>query len=317
VRLNAGAGPGPAGGPSTPPPPPPRGSSPHPPPPTPPKSITIITAITVALATAFPGALGRLAPAGEGLAAILMQVGLGMAQAHTHPTPSPPPPDTHVGRLTLCGRHAASAWRTDPLTPLASRLPSQTPPPINLAARRRSAQSLGPATPRPPHLHPASLLPISRRPPAPQVFFAAVGASANVSLVVRTAPVLFAFSALALSAHLALLLGLGRLLGFSRRDLLIASNANIGGPSTVAGAACPQGALRGGACAEGGRWCRRLQTCLLARREPARPRGPANALRPASSFQSPRPHGHTGCPALVRFTRPGPVPKQPSTPPPL
>jgi uncharacterized membrane protein len=33
-----------------------------------------------------------------------------------------------------------------------------------------------------------------------------------------------------------LLLGLGRLLGFSRRELLLASNANIGGPPTVAGA---------------------------------------------------------------------------------
>jgi uncharacterized membrane protein len=70
---------------------------------------------------------------------------------------------------------------------------------------------------------------------AAQVFFAAVGASANVGLVIRTAPVLFGFSAIALSAHLLLLLAVGKLAGFSRRDLLIASNANIGGPSTVAG----------------------------------------------------------------------------------
>ncbi|KIY99914.1 hypothetical protein MNEG_8047 [Monoraphidium neglectum] len=73
------------------------------------------------------------------------------------------------------------------------------------------------------------------------VFFAAVGASANVGLVLRTAPVLFAFSAIALGAHLALLLGLGHLAGFSRRDLLLASNANIGGPSTVAGMAAAKG----------------------------------------------------------------------------
>lgn len=110
------------------------------------QSITIITGITVSLATAFPRALGTLAPAGEGLAALLMQV-----------------------------------------------------------------------------------------------FFAAVGASANVALVVRSAPVLFAFSAIALGAHLALTLALGRALGFSRRDLLIASNANIGGPSTVAGMAAAKG----------------------------------------------------------------------------
>jgi hypothetical protein len=62
-----------------------------------------------------------------------------------------------------------------------------------------------------------------------QVFFAAVGASANVGLVVRTAPVLFCFSFIALGAHLGLMLGVGRLMGLTRRDLLLASNANIGG----------------------------------------------------------------------------------------
>jgi len=56
-----------------------------------------------------------------------------------------------------------------------------------------------------------------------------VGASANVWLVIRSGPVLFLFSLLALGAHLGLLLVIGRLLGFSRRDLLLASNANIGG----------------------------------------------------------------------------------------
>jgi len=73
------------------------------------------------------------------------------------------------------------------------------------------------------------------------VFFATVGASANVSLVLSTAPVLFAFSFVALAAHLGLLLCVGSLLGFSRRDLLLASNANIGGPSTVAGMAAAKG----------------------------------------------------------------------------
>ncbi|KAG2425993.1 hypothetical protein HXX76_013364 [Chlamydomonas incerta] len=74
-----------------------------------------------------------------------------------------------------------------------------------------------------------------------QIFYATIGASANVGLVVQTAPVLFLFSALALAAHLGLLLGVGRLLGFSMRELLLASNANIGGPSTVAGMAAAKG----------------------------------------------------------------------------
>lgn len=77
--------------------------------------------------------------------------------------------------------------------------------------------------------------------PALQVFFATVGASARVALVVQTAPVLFLFSAIALSAHLVLLLGAGKLAGFSRKELLLASNANIGGPSTVAGMAAAKG----------------------------------------------------------------------------
>ena len=62
-----------------------------------------------------------------------------------------------------------------------------------------------------------------------QVFFAAVGASANVGLVIKTAPVLFCFSFIALASHLLLLLGIGKLLGFPRKELLLASNANIGG----------------------------------------------------------------------------------------
>ena len=65
------------------------------------------------------------------------------------------------------------------------------------------------------------------------MFYATIGASANVKLVVTTAPVLFCFSFIALAAHLGILLGVGRLLGFSRRDLLVASNANIGGDCTT------------------------------------------------------------------------------------
>jgi len=62
-----------------------------------------------------------------------------------------------------------------------------------------------------------------------QIFYATIGASANIGLVITTAPVLFLFSFIALAGHLAFLLGVGSLLGFSRRELLIASNANIGG----------------------------------------------------------------------------------------
>lgn len=74
-----------------------------------------------------------------------------------------------------------------------------------------------------------------------QVFFASVGASANVPLVLSTAPALFVFSLLALSVHLGAMLLIGRALSLSWRELLLASNANIGGPSTVAGFAVSKG----------------------------------------------------------------------------
>jgi uncharacterized membrane protein len=77
-----------------------------------------------------------------------------------------------------------------------------------------------------------------------QVFFAAVGASADIRLVLATAPILFAWSFVALSGHLLLLLGLGRLAGFSRKELLLASNANIGGEVQTAAAAAAALALR-------------------------------------------------------------------------
>lgn len=62
-----------------------------------------------------------------------------------------------------------------------------------------------------------------------QIFFAAVGAAGSIRIVVATAPSLFLFSSIQISVHLALTLGIGKLLGFSRRDLLLASNANVGG----------------------------------------------------------------------------------------
>jgi Protein of unknown function (DUF819) len=62
-----------------------------------------------------------------------------------------------------------------------------------------------------------------------QIFFASIGASAQVMQTIKLAPMLFVFSAVAIGVHLALLLLLGKLLGYPRREILLASNANIGG----------------------------------------------------------------------------------------
>lgn len=74
-----------------------------------------------------------------------------------------------------------------------------------------------------------------------QVFFAVVGANGSVSNLFRTSPGLFAFASIQLTVHLAVILGVGRLLRFDRKLLLIASNANVGGPTTACGMATAKG----------------------------------------------------------------------------
>ncbi len=67
-----------------------------------------------------------------------------------------------------------------------------------------------------------------------QIFFAVIGASANIGIVLRVGPVLFVFAALILSIHLMFLLTAGWLLRLDLAELVIASNANMGGPTTAA-----------------------------------------------------------------------------------
>jgi uncharacterized membrane protein len=67
-----------------------------------------------------------------------------------------------------------------------------------------------------------------------QVFFAALGASANIIVVVTVGPALFVFAALILLIHLVFLLGAGKLFKLDLAELVIASNANMGGPTTAA-----------------------------------------------------------------------------------
>jgi uncharacterized membrane protein len=109
-------------------------------------TLPCVTALVVFLATAFPGPLGRLAPAGESLALILMQL-----------------------------------------------------------------------------------------------FFAVVGANGNVVDAVTRAPSVFAFALVQVSVHLAVVLVAGRVMGLERKPLLIASNANVGGPTTAAAMATAKG----------------------------------------------------------------------------
>ena len=69
---------------------------------------------------------------------------------------------------------------------------------------------------------------------AMNAFFATVGASGSISDMLSTAPSLFFFSATQVLTHLAFLLLAAKLLKFRRSEALIASNANVGGPTTAA-----------------------------------------------------------------------------------
>lgn len=73
------------------------------------------------------------------------------------------------------------------------------------------------------------------------MFFACIGANSSISSVISTAPALFVFCIVQIGIHLMVILGAGKLFNFTRRDVLAASNANVGGPTTAAGMCSAKG----------------------------------------------------------------------------
>lgn len=67
-----------------------------------------------------------------------------------------------------------------------------------------------------------------------QVFFAAIGASANIGIVIEYGSILFVFAAVILLVHLLFILLAGKLFKLDLAEIVIASNANMGGPTTAA-----------------------------------------------------------------------------------
>ncbi len=67
-----------------------------------------------------------------------------------------------------------------------------------------------------------------------QIFFAAIGASANIFVVLKVGPVLFLFAGFILLVHLMFILLFGKLFKLDLAEIVIASNANMGGPTTAA-----------------------------------------------------------------------------------
>lgn len=73
------------------------------------------------------------------------------------------------------------------------------------------------------------------------VFFAVIGASTDIGILLDHSLALVAFAAIIIIIHLGLLLPVARLFGFSLADTLIASNACIAGPATAAAMAASRG----------------------------------------------------------------------------
>lgn len=73
------------------------------------------------------------------------------------------------------------------------------------------------------------------------IFFAVIGAPASILMIVRHAPLLLLFAGVVVFMNMVFSLGLGRLLGYSIEEIIVASNANIGGPTTSAAFAIAKG----------------------------------------------------------------------------
>ncbi len=73
------------------------------------------------------------------------------------------------------------------------------------------------------------------------LFLFVIGVPASVMSIIHTAPWLFVFCLIMVSVHLAVSLFFGKLFKFNLEEIILASNANIGGPTTAAAMAISKG----------------------------------------------------------------------------
>lgn len=83
------------------------------------------------------------------------------------------------------------------------------------------------------------------------LFFFVIGVPASLSVLLRNAPILLLFCMIAVLMNMAFCFIGGKLLKFDLEDIILASNANIGGPTTAAGMAISQG------------WVKLVGPCML------------------------------------------------------
>lgn len=73
------------------------------------------------------------------------------------------------------------------------------------------------------------------------LFFFAIGAPASLAAILQNTPLLFLFCAIMVLGNMLFVFGFGKLLRFDLEDCILASNANIGGPTTAAAMAVSKG----------------------------------------------------------------------------
>lgn len=73
------------------------------------------------------------------------------------------------------------------------------------------------------------------------LFFFVIGVPASVPLIIRNSPLLLVFAAIVVAVNMIFSLVAGKLLKFNLEDIILASNANIGGPTTAVAMAVSKG----------------------------------------------------------------------------
>lgn len=73
------------------------------------------------------------------------------------------------------------------------------------------------------------------------LFFFVIGVPASVPMIIKNSPLLLVFAAIVVAVNMIFSLVAGKLLKFNLEDIILASNANIGGPTTAAAMAVSKG----------------------------------------------------------------------------
>lgn len=73
------------------------------------------------------------------------------------------------------------------------------------------------------------------------IFFAVIGAPASIGMILEKSPLLLVLAAIVVFVNLFVSLILGKIFNFSIEEIIIAANANVGGPTTAAAMAVSKG----------------------------------------------------------------------------